>query len=438
MRDAFSRLSRLVLGAVFALLLLIPGPAAAQDAGAMTVLPVALTLEAALARALGNNPDLTAQAEELRAREAEAWQAGLRPNPVLALEAENLLGSGNFAGADLAETTLVVSQAVELGGKRLRRRDLAEAAVAVGLSEYHQARADVLADTEGRFVAVLAAQRRLELADELAALANRIAGTVEERIAAGNAAATEGLRVRIQWLELESRREKSRRELVAVRSRLAALLGQETADFDLVVGALTPTPDLPDLTELEGLVEKGPWPARQVAEVDNRRRSLDLEQARRYPDLEIGLGTRYLAESEDTALVFGISVPLPIFNRNQGAIAAARSRLAKARAQERGARVQAKAAITAAWQEGHAARAEAEILQHEIIPASRQALAAAEYGYQAGKFPIFDVLDAQRVLVEAQSGHLDALVDYHRACITIKRLLGRVPAASGTEPVSKE
>jgi outer membrane protein, heavy metal efflux system len=432
MRYVYHRIPTAALGTVLALCLWVSMTAAAQDAGAMGANFGVLTMEEAFSRVLGNNPELAAHAEEIRAREAEALQAGLRPNPVLSLEAENLLGSGDLAGTGLAETTLTVRQAVELGGKRFRRRELAETETFVGLSDYHLTRADVLARTEEWFITVLAAQQRLEMVEELTALAERIAGTVEERIAAGSAAATEVIRARIQWLELKSLQKKSYRELVAARSHLAASMGQETADFHRVAGELAQAHDLPGLAELEGLIEKSPDVARQAAEIDNRRRSLKLAQALRYPDLEVGIGTRYLAESKDTALVLGVSVPLPIFNRNQGPIASARSRLAKAEAEERNAFVQAKAALIAAWQEMDGALGEAETLQNEIIPASRQALAAAEHGYQAGKFPIFDVLDAQRILVEAQRGHLDALVNYQRAYIEIKRLLGRVPPSSNS------
>jgi len=85
-----------------------------------------LTLRQALAAALVNNPQLIAFAWENRAREADALQAGLGPNPELELEIENFGGSGEVAGFQGAETTLALSQLVELGDKRRKRLAVAE------------------------------------------------------------------------------------------------------------------------------------------------------------------------------------------------------------------------------------------------------------------------------------------------------------------------
>jgi cobalt-zinc-cadmium efflux system outer membrane protein len=71
-----------------------------------------------------------------------------------------------------------------------------------------------------------------------------------------------------------------------------------------------------------------------------------------------------------------------------------------------------------------AAREEAEGLRDDIIPASRRALEAAEYGYRAGKFGVLDVLDAQRTWVEARERHLESLIAFHRAAAELERLLG--------------
>jgi len=423
---------RQVPGAILGFLLLFlclaaPAPVSGQpkDSEEVPIPGEPLRFQEALAQALQHNPELAAYSEEIRAREAEALQAGLRPNPVLSLEAENVFGSGDFSGTDAAETTVSLSQAIELGGKRSRRRELAEAETTLAQSEYAVAKADIFAKTADSFIAVLAAQERLQLVDELATLAKQVLGTVEERIAAGKAAATESVRARIQWRELEVAREKVRRDLAAARRTLAAHMGFEAADFGTAAGDLSRVADLPDLTDLERLIADGPSISRRAADTERRHRVVALERARRLPDLEVGLGVRNLRESDDSALVLGVSIPLPVFNRNQGAIAAAGSRLDQARADERNALLQTKATLNATWQEMAIAHEEAEVLGKEILPAARQALEASEYGYRAGKFGILDVLDAQRTLVEAQGRHLDALATFHRASNELNRLLGR-------------
>jgi cobalt-zinc-cadmium efflux system outer membrane protein len=126
-----------------------------------------------------------------------------------------------------------------------------------------------------------------------------------------------------------------------------------------------------------------------------------------------------------------------MFNRNQGSVAAASSRQAQARAQERSALLQAWAALAGAWQELAAARDEAEALASEILPDARKTLDAVEYGYRAGKFGILDVLDAQRTLIEVQGRHLDALAACHRAEVELNRLLGSGLPESGNPSVAK-
>lgn len=427
MPDVLRQVPGAILGFLLLFLFLAAPPSASGQSMASELKSgpeVPLRLQEALARALQHNPELSAYSEEIRAREAEALQAGFRPNPVLSLQAENVFGSGDFSGTGAAETTVLLSQPIELGNKRSLRRKLAEAETNLAQNDYSVAKADILARTADSFIAVLVAQERLQLAEALATLAKQVLGTVEERIAAGKAAATESVRARIQWRELEVTREKVRRDLAAARRTLAAHMGFEAADFGMAAGDLSRVADLPDLTDLERVIADGPSISRRVADTERRRRVVALESAKRFPDLEVGLGVRNLRESDDTALVLGVSIPLPVFDRNQGATAAAGSRLGQARADERNVLLQAKATLNAAWQEMSAAHEEAEVLGKEILPDARQVLEAAEYGYQAGKFGILDVLDAQRTLVEAQGRHLDALATFHRASNQLNRLLG--------------
>ncbi|MDW7711485.1 MAG: TolC family protein [Deferrisomatales bacterium] len=392
----------------------------------------ALTLQQALSQAVRHNPELEFYSLEIRGREAEAHQAGLRPNPLLSLEAENVFGSGPFSRTDAAESTLSISQKVELGKKRDLRRHLAEAETGVAQSDFDVVKADLLARTSNAFFAVLAAQERLRLSEELLDLATRVFGAAEERVAAGRGAQTETIRPRILVREQQIALEKAHRELAAARAALAALMGREEADFGFAAGDLSDLFSPPEQAELDRLLTESPQMVRRVAESERRRRAIRMEEARPIPDLDIGVGARYLRESDDTALILGVSIPLPLFDRNQGTIAAARSRAAQARAEERSALLQAKAALAAAHQKMSAARAEAGALRDDILPASKLALESAEYGYRAGKFGLLDVLDAQRTLVAVQEQYLEALRAFHRAASEMERLLGTSVAPTAT------
>jgi cobalt-zinc-cadmium efflux system outer membrane protein len=119
-----------------------------------------------------------------------------------------------------------------------------------------------------------------------------------------------------------------------------------------------------------------------------------------------------------------ISVPLPLFNRNQGAIAAARSRLDKAREEKNAARLGLERQVVQGVSELNSAYDEVASLRDEVIPAAEETFEDIRYGYRAGKFGLLDVLDAEQSLFAAKSLQVDALLAYHRAVLELERLLG--------------
>jgi cobalt-zinc-cadmium efflux system outer membrane protein len=409
------------LGAILAFAL--PGPALAGDFSAEAAI-APLTLDRALALAESRHPELTAAQEEILARKAELGQATLRPNPTLELELENFAGSGEFSGVDGVETTLLLTQPIELGDKRERRRQSAEIALERSRAEQGIARADLAARTADRFLAVLAAQKRLLLTQSQVDLARRSLAAVEDRVAAGQAPATEIHRARLAVIELELEISREEGELATARRELAGLLGVG-AELCVVAGELSPLTAPPLLEELEAELTESPGQRRQQLLIEERRREMALEEALGKPDLDLSLGGRYFNEGNDGALVAGISLPLPLFDRNQGKIAAAGHRRNQARAEAESSLQTARAALARAWHQAENARKRTEILDGQLLPTAESAFAAAEYGYRAGKFPLFDVLDAQRTLIDLRQRRLAALIDGQQARIEIERLLGR-------------
>ncbi|MDX2167737.1 MAG: TolC family protein, partial [Deltaproteobacteria bacterium] len=179
-----------MLGAVLLLLTTAPPAGAAPPDGD-------LTLRAALAAALQDNAALAAGASAVRAGDGRLQQAGLLPNPELKLELENFGGSGSQKNYESAETTLRLSQLIELGGKRARRVTLAGLERDAAQWDYEARRADLAAATARAFVDVLTAQARLALADELAQLAARSATAVDAQVRSGGAAPVETTRAQL-------------------------------------------------------------------------------------------------------------------------------------------------------------------------------------------------------------------------------------------------
>ncbi len=397
-----------------------------------------LTLEDALSRTLLHNPALAAFAREIDARKGETRQAGLAPNPELTVELENAAGSGEFSGTDAAETTLRISQRIELGGKRTLRREVGGTEETLAEREAQRARAEVLFTTRGRFVSLLAAQERWRLAEEQLELARRTLEAVRQRVASGKAAALEEIRFGALKAEAELRSGQAGLELDAARNSLATSWGDAGANFGEALGELEALPPLPLRDEMEALADTSPQILIGVAGVERSRKSLALERARSFPDLTVDLGVRRLEEPGDNALVAGLTLPLPLFDRNQGARQAAAARLAKARDEERSARVETRAALAEAWQTLQAARLEADTLRESLLPAAQNNFEAVTYGYRAGKFGYLDMLDAQKSFFETRARYINALAACHRASADLERLLGQTLPAAGAAATAME
>lgn len=380
-----------------------------------------ITLEQALACALLRNPELEAYAYGARAAEARLLQAGALPNPKLEFEADEYDRGG--AGFNSVESAVVLAQAFELGGKRQWRRRAAAAEGELAGWEYADKRIEVLTETARRFTDVLAAQERLALARAAVALAEQTSGAVAERVQAGKEpplqAAKSGAELELVRLEALA----SAQELDLACRRLAAMWGAETAAFHAAAGRLDRIPDaVPDLAALRPRLEANPALARWDAALRLRRAALASAQAARIPDVEAAVGYQQFEEDGTDAFAFGVGLPLPLFDRNRGNIAAARHELDRAERERAAAEVALAAELAGAHARLSTAHARVGTLQAKVVPAMEQACAAAQEGYRQGKFGFLDLLDAQRSLFEARQSLVDALADYHAALIAIQRI----------------
>jgi cobalt-zinc-cadmium efflux system outer membrane protein len=387
----------------------------------------ALTLEEALARTLQSSRDLIVATEELRTVEAEALSASRLPNPDLTITLENVAGDGTYQDTDAAELTIELSQPIELGGKRRLRREAAELNRQLASHGTTLANTEVLATTRQRFIALLAAQERLALAKEQAELAETSLAAARDLIEAGKAPEIDRLRLEGEASLARLAVTRDERALVTARLALAASWGDAQPDFDRGSGDLATLPAAPELSAVETAMEQAPAAANRRIATELQRVELGQAKARRIPDPRLTVGWRQFEESNEDAWLFGISFPLPLFNQGQHEVAAASSRFNAAQAREFSSRNQLRSTLRSAWQALADARAEAEVLASQVVPAASEGFTAAEFGYRAGKFGLLELLDAQRALFAARQRQLDAQIASHQAAIELQRLLGREP-----------
>ncbi len=384
-----------------------------------------LSLERAVATALSLSPVLAAAANGASASEARLDQAGLYANPEFGLELENFGGSGDFSSFDATETTFALSQPLLLGGKIAGRKGVATADLALATRDLEAVRLDVIALATIAFNDVIVAQERVRLTEDLADLARSFGDTVRARVEAGKVSPVEEIRARAAVARAQVEVAKAKRALAATRVRLAESWGSSDPQFSRATGRLPrPSPPPPRGT-LDEMLLQTPEMARLTDELDRRGQMIKLEKARGVPDLRLTLGPRNYQETGGWAWVGGVSMPLPIFDRNQGARRAAEFELERTRHDVTARRVALEGRLSRILERLRAAGEEARSYELEIMPASIEAFEAMSLGFREGKFGCLEVLDAQRSLFEATLLHLESRQRYAAARTELERLVGR-------------
>lgn len=382
-----------------------------------------LVLPQALALALTQNPELAAFSWETRAREAATLQARFFPNPTFGANAANF-GNRVIRGFDGDVVTLELSQLIELGGKRAARTEAAALTKELADWDYETKRVDVLTQVSQAFIEVMTAQQRLVLTQQTQDLANQMMMTTSARVQTGKVSPVEETKARVALASVRIELMRVRKELEAARKRLAASWGSTEPRFEAVAGNLDAIPSLPSLASLLQRLANNPDLARWATEITQRQALITMEKAKAVPDVTATLGASKYLMPNDYALVVGFSIPLPVFNRNQGGILEAEHRLTKAEEERRSAEVRIATALNTAYQRLDAAHAEVSALRQEILPGAQSAYEASREGYRFGKFGFLDVLDAQRILFGAKTQNLLALAEYHKAVVEVERLIG--------------
>lgn len=382
----------------------------------------ALTLRQALALALTRSPELAAVSYDVRIGEARILQAKLLPNPEAEFTSENVAGSGEYSGADLSENTLLLGQLIELGGKRRAR--VREAAFGRDLAgfDYEAKKREVFLKTAEHFIDVLAGQRRIAVTEDLVQLANDFVPAVEKRLEAGKASDLEKTRFDVAIASARIDHEQAKRDLLAARQRLAAQWGAIRPRFGSAVGNLDSISATPSLDILASRLAANPRLARFGTEVAHREATLAREKAAAVPDLTLNAGARQINETKDTTAVLGFSLPLPLWNRNQGNILAARQQIGRAGAEQTAVAATLMTELNDAYQNLSRAQSTILILRADVLPGADSALTATTEGYEAGRFSYLDVLDARRTAAGARIQYLQAITEYHKALHAIEAL----------------
>jgi cobalt-zinc-cadmium efflux system outer membrane protein len=385
--------------------------------------PAPLTLPQALQQAAGTSPRLTAADRTIGMSEGRRRQAGALPNPTLGFDIDNLAPGGAVPGQPV-QTTLLLSQLIELGGKR-------DARVAAALGDYDAARLEreavrleLFSEVTIAFVGTLAAQQRIAVLDRHVAALGRLLPLMQRRVDAGASSPAEATRVEVAIGFTRLERERTRLALAQSRRELAVLIGTDAPDFVAVAGDFGRLSRPAPFGTIVKAIEANPQLTRWTAVRARRDAELLSARLKAVPDVTASVGWRRYEDTPENALRLGISLPIPVLDRNRGGIREAQEVAEKTEAERAINRQTLIGIVGKAHDSASSALVQIDLLRRTVLPATRRTLATIESGYDQGRFTALEILDAYQKMADAELMEHDALASLHTALATIEGLIG--------------
>ncbi|WP_339897645.1 TolC family protein [uncultured Gilvimarinus sp.] len=384
----------------------------------------ALTFEQTWQKVLQQHPLVSAANNRLAAADFKRAKAGLRPNPRLIFEAENLYGSGEYERAGQAETAVMAEQTFERGGKRAARSRLSEQQLAGQQLESRRQLRLLRQEVRRQFNRVLLAQERLQLTQTQQQLASQNTQTVARLHEAGAATSDDLARARLQLQSTELELTRMRQQRLNASQQLAALWG-DMYHTD-VIEAEGPLLFINEpLTINQALAPLDSGIDQKIAEqhIRAQQAEVNLEKANAKVDVTVAAGVRRFSASDEYAFTVGASVPLQIFNNNQAGINGAYAQMRAAQQDADYVKRQVSAQVLAAFRRWQQADQALTTLEADILPAAENVLSATRKAYERGSYSYLQVLDAQDSLLRAQRQRLDLRADAADAMTLLERYI---------------
>jgi cobalt-zinc-cadmium efflux system outer membrane protein len=405
-----------------------PSPGATQS----------VSLEELVRIALAQNADLRAARESVQQAEARLTQAGLWPNPSVELSKKT---DAPFANEGDRGYGVTVSELVDLGPKRTNREKVATMSVEVARADVAEAERQLVGRLRLLFAEAQGTASRVDLFDELDRADSQMVGVMNVRVRAGDASQLDSQLLQAQTNQIRVERLVAQNQLAELILQIRALAGMSTdqsfvlpsgqaavevADTEqaAIARALETRPDLKAARLREKLAEAGISLARSQA-------IPDVTAFARYAQESLlggpPAGTQSPAFAREKVLEFGMSLPLPIFNREQGNLSEAASRRVQARAEREGLESAVRRDVTLAFRRYETARASLEILRTGVVGPNEASVRMVQLSYNLGELRFLDIVNQQRVLIDSEIAFANAQVDLNTARAELDTAIGALP-----------
>jgi outer membrane protein, heavy metal efflux system len=394
------------------------------------------TVESLLSQAVQQNRDLLAARQNVAIIRGRLIQAGLRPNPTIDTEYSTDKVSSREGEYGLS---LSYIQPIELGGKRAKRRQVAELELQQSEKELAFQERQLAAEIQSQYAEALAAAEVLRATEQLVGLNEQTLRVTQVRLTEGDVAKLDVNLIRVEVNRLRAQQAVAENRVRAALLQIRTLAGLGIDESLKLSGGLASPPPLDGLT-LEGLQtaslqSRADLQAARIAEEAADART-SLAEAQAVPDISVfGRYTQdksifnnvpligRLSEADRKAAV-GVSVTLPIFNRNQGGIAEAAAARVQTRHRREFLEQVVKRDVVLAYGRLQTAKETVQIYETEILPGGQENLRMIRTAYDLGDQQVLEVVAEQRRLIEAQQQYIDALKEYRVALVELERAVG--------------
>ena len=377
-----------------------------------------LALPQVIEISLQNNGELKSFRDEKGIREAGKTRAGLLPNPVLDVEG----GTGALTGSS-AENSLGigVSQEFLLAGKRDKRLTIAERELEAFRWQLADRERVLSYEVMTAFYDAMLAEQRLKLTDRSIELNRQLLDVTKDRLAAGDIPELEMNLAKVELTRSEGTRIEVERELLQSRARLFTFMGLPSGETPAIAGALDNSFSLnKSLADLKQLA-LGHRPDLKALEAEKSRGDADiaLAQSEAIPNLTAGLAFKREAtsievnsvENKDTDYLIGIklSMPIPLFDKNQAGVQEARAKLNSTESRKTAATRNVEREVETAYISFLNAEKVLSLYKTNIIPQLEENLKLTQEAYRLGEVGILSVIQEQKKFFEVSDGYLTAL-----------------------------
>lgn len=383
--------------------------------------PSAMGLDELIALGLERNPRLAQVGYSIDAARGRAIQAGLYPNPTVNINLDEL---GDRTGPGGVNTVPLVNQEIVMGGKLRLSRSAASREVDQASLNLMSQRYTLFAAIRQSYFEVLTLQRRVEILDELVKLAEDSVRTTRTLLEAKQVARLDLVQLEVDLERYRAEREATARELPAAFRRLAAVVGVYNIPGSRLAGSLdTPLPDYNMEHAQQFVVSE--HPELRSAQVGVERAQILLRRARVEPIPNLTVGAGYVRQNQNKSddWVVGVTLPVPVWNRNQGNILTAQAEVSEAIQQVGRVENDLVERLATAFRDFVAARLRAERYRDAILPRANETYELSLKAYKGGQFEYLRVLEAQRSVAQARLEYIRAQGDAWRGASVISGLV---------------